>query len=203
MFGPPFAPSEARGVLHSDPVEAAALVWRIDGASRDIDAPAGVAFSLQISAHSVEPTIASLSRNLLSHDDRGPVGADEATKVRPQMPWIIGSETFAGDRERLARTGASPEGLVVGPSSHSGCNGPEATSGKEVYLSVVPEFVRLDLLNGSGVDDTWGNDIVGNELPQDRCGLRVNLVVERGQNFWSSSSSWGSNSARSAGDAGS
>jgi hypothetical protein len=134
-------------VGHSDPVEAAALVWRIDGASRDIDAPAGVAFALQISAHSVEPTIASLSRNLLSHEDRGPAGTDEATKVRPQMPWIICSEAFARDRERLARAGAGPERLVVWPSGHSGCNGPEPTSGKEVDLSVVPEFVRLNILD--------------------------------------------------------
>lgn len=58
----------------------------IHGASRDIDPPAGVAFSRQISAHSVEPTVASLARNLLSHDDSGPAGTDEAKEVGPQMP---------------------------------------------------------------------------------------------------------------------
>jgi hypothetical protein len=66
-------------------------------ASRDIDAPAGVTFSRQISAHSVEPPIASLTRNLFSHDDRGPDGGDEAMEVGPQVPWIICAGTFACD----------------------------------------------------------------------------------------------------------
>jgi hypothetical protein len=95
-------------VAHGDPVKPVPFVWRVDRESRDINAPAGVVFCRQISANSVEPTIASRSRNLLSHDDRGPLGTDEAKKVRPQMPWVIGSEAFARDRERLAGAGAGP-----------------------------------------------------------------------------------------------
>jgi hypothetical protein len=93
----------AVGVGHGDPVEAAADVRRVDGASRDIDAPAGVTFSRQVSSHSVEPTIASRSRNLLSHDDRGPGGTDEAKEVGPQMPRIVSTGALASDAERLAR----------------------------------------------------------------------------------------------------
>jgi hypothetical protein len=77
-------------------------VRRIDGASRNIDRPAGVTVSFQVRSNSVEPTIASLARNLFSHDDMGPAGTDEAMKVRPQVPWIIDTGSFAGDRERLA-----------------------------------------------------------------------------------------------------
>jgi hypothetical protein len=80
----------------------------VDTASREIDRPCGETVSFQISADSVEPTAASLSRNLLSHDDSGPSGTDEAMKVRPQMPWIIGSEPFAGGRERLAGARSGP-----------------------------------------------------------------------------------------------
>jgi hypothetical protein len=58
-------------------------VRRVDGASRNINRPAGVTFSFQISSNSVEPTIASLSRNLFSHDDSGPAGTDETKEVRP------------------------------------------------------------------------------------------------------------------------
>jgi hypothetical protein len=136
MFGPPFSPSDALGVLHCDPVEPVPLVWRVDTASREINRPAGVTFSLQIIADSVEPTIASLSRNLLSHDDSGPSGTDEPMKVRPQMPWIIGSEPFAGSRERLAGARAGPELPIVRPSNKSSCDGPETSPGKEMTLRV-------------------------------------------------------------------
>jgi hypothetical protein len=103
------------GVIHvaSDPIEPLSDVGGIHRASRDINAPAGVTFSLQISAHSVEPTIASLSRNLLSHDDRGPTGGDEAMEVGPQVPWIVCTGSFACDRKRLARARAGPDGAVV------------------------------------------------------------------------------------------
>ena len=68
----------AIGVGQCDPVKPLPLVWRVDGASRDIDRPDGVTFSLQISADSVEPTVARRARNLLSHDARGPTGSDKA-----------------------------------------------------------------------------------------------------------------------------
>ena len=71
---------------------------------RDIDAPAGVTFPRQISADSVEPTIASRSRNLFSHDDSGPRGTDEAKEVGPQMPNVVDTFAFACDRERLTGT---------------------------------------------------------------------------------------------------
>ena len=87
------------GVAHvaSDPIKPLPDVGGVHRASRYINAPAGVVFSRQISAHSVEPTIASRSRNLFSHDDRGPDGGDEAMEVRPQMPWIVCTGSVACD----------------------------------------------------------------------------------------------------------
>jgi hypothetical protein len=110
MFGPPFVPSEALGVLHwlnspfssisslrepervfrppstsaivgvghGDPIEPVPLVWSVDGASRYIDRFDGVSFRFQISADSVEPTVANFAANLLAHDDPEPAGADES-----------------------------------------------------------------------------------------------------------------------------
>jgi hypothetical protein len=85
------------GQVCSNPIEPLSNVGGVHRASRDIDAPAGVTFSRQISAHSVEPTIPSRSRNLFSHDDRGPDGTDEAMEVRPQVPWIVNTGSFACD----------------------------------------------------------------------------------------------------------
>jgi hypothetical protein len=153
------------------------LVWRIDGASRDIDAPAGVVFWRQISADSVEPSVASRSRNLLSHDDSGPTGTDEAMKVRPQMPWIICSETFARRGERLARARSRPDGTIVWPSSKSRCNGPEAASGKEMGLGVVSKVIRFDILDRSIVNIAGRDHVAGNQFAQYRAGGRVYLVV--------------------------
>lgn len=73
--------SLARGVGH--PIEAVPDVGRVDAASRDIDRPAGVVFRLQVSKNSVEPCIAKRSRNLLSHDNRGPESANDSQHVGP------------------------------------------------------------------------------------------------------------------------
>jgi hypothetical protein len=104
-----------------DPVEPLADMGGVHGASRDIDPPAGVTFTRQISEHSVEPTIASRSRNLFSHDERGPTGGDEAKEVGPQVPRVVDTGAFAGDRERLARAGSGPEGPVSGKPGNPGC----------------------------------------------------------------------------------
>ena len=119
----------------------------VHGASRDIDAPAGVVFSRQISAHSVEPTVASLSRNLFSHDDRGPDGADESKEVGPQMPWVVDTAAFARDRERLAGARTRPEGPVVGPSGEAAGESPPADPGEEVALGEVSQVIRLHVLD--------------------------------------------------------
>jgi hypothetical protein len=85
------------GVFHvfSDPVKPLSNVRGVDRESRNIDRPPGVANCFQISLNSIEPTIASLSRNLLSHDDRGPDGTDETMEVGPQVPWIVRSSAFS------------------------------------------------------------------------------------------------------------
>jgi len=171
----------ACGVLQypasSSKPESISTVRGVDGTSRDNNPSTVVPDTFQVRSHSEEPTLANRCRNLLSHDDRGPAGTDEAMKVRPQMPWIICSGSFACLRERLARTGAGPEGPFVSPASKSSCNGPEATAGKEVALGVAAEVVGVDDLDRSGVDVAWHDDATSDEFTQDVCGSFVVLVV--------------------------
>jgi hypothetical protein len=68
------------------------------------------------------------------------------------MPWIIGSEPFAGRRERLTGTGAGPKRSVVWPSGKSCCDGPETTACEEMALGVACNVIGLDFLDGAGVD---------------------------------------------------
>jgi hypothetical protein len=141
------AQSSALTVLHRDPILSASDVGGVHGASRDIDRPAGVVFSLQISGDSVEPIVASLSRNLLSHEFRGPAGTGEPKDVGPQMPWIVSTGAFARDRERLTWAGGGPQGASVRPSSKSSCKGPATDSGEQMNLSKSSKVCRRDFFN--------------------------------------------------------
>jgi hypothetical protein len=165
-------------VGHGDPVESLTDVGGVHGASRDIDPPAGVAFIRQISEHSVEPTIASRSRNLFSHDERGPTGGNEAKEVGPQVPWIVDTGAFAGDRERLTRAGAGPEGPIGGKPGNPGCERPSANPGEEVTLGVAVEVMRLKILDAAFVDHARRQLAQPDHFPQPRRGLRIELVVE-------------------------
>jgi hypothetical protein len=135
------------GLAHGDPVQPLSDVGGVHGASRDIDAPPGVTFSRQISEHSVEPTVASLARNLLSHDERGPAGTDEPKEVGPQMPRIVGACAFPRDAERLAGARARPERPVFGEACDPRSERPSADPGEEVTLDVASEVVRSNISN--------------------------------------------------------
>jgi hypothetical protein len=82
--------------------EAISSVGRIDGTSRDNGSPAGVVDAFQVRMHSVEPILSNRCRNLLSHDDSGPSGTDEAEERRPEVPLVVFAFAFPCDRERLA-----------------------------------------------------------------------------------------------------
>jgi hypothetical protein len=56
---------------------------RADARSAEIDRPAGVARSFQVSLYKVEPSEAVLARNLLAKDDGRATLLDEPVKGRP------------------------------------------------------------------------------------------------------------------------
>jgi hypothetical protein len=80
-------PEDAFGVrqrfVDGDPIEALSDVRGIDGRSRKINSPDGVAVAPQVMGDSVEPSEASLLTNLLSHDDSWAARTDESMKVGP------------------------------------------------------------------------------------------------------------------------
>jgi len=137
------------GVLQvcGDPVEPLANVRGVDRESWEIGAPAGVAFSFQISANSVEPTVPSLTCNLLSHDDRGPPSGDKTMEVGPQVPCIVNTSPFSCDRERLARARACPNGAVVRPSGETEGIAPPSDACEEVALGEASEVIRCHIDN--------------------------------------------------------
>jgi hypothetical protein len=142
-------PSLVTGVGHveGDPVESLANVRGVDRESRNIDRPPGVTCFFQISSNSVEPTIPSLTCNLLSHDDRGPPSGDKTMEVGPQVPCIVNTSPFSCDREWLARAAPSPDRPVVGPFGKSEGVRPSSNPGKEVTLGKPFEVIRGNIDN--------------------------------------------------------
>ena len=120
---------------------------RIDGTSRDNGRPAGVADAFQVSTHSVEPIFSNRCRNLLSHDDRGPTGADKLKEDGPEVALVFLRFAFPGDGEGLARGAACPQGSVVGPPGEACGVAPSADPGEEVALGKSGQFGRLNIDN--------------------------------------------------------
>jgi hypothetical protein len=109
---------------------------RIDGTSRNNGRPAGVADAFQVRLHSVEPILSNRCRNLFSHEDRGPTGADKLKEDGPEVALVFLRFAFPGDGEGLARAGACPQGPIVGPPGEACGVAPSADPGEEVALCV-------------------------------------------------------------------
>jgi hypothetical protein len=116
-FGPPLLPSVARGVFHGfrNPPEPLSDMGRADARSAEINRPAGVARSFQVSLYKVEPTEAVLARNLLAKDDWRAALADEMEPAGPYVPLVSKPCTFARRAERLAGEAGGPTWPGVGP----------------------------------------------------------------------------------------
>lgn len=98
--------------------------------------PEGVARSLQVPTHKVEPPVLKSRCNLLTKDDCRAALADEGEPDRPKMSRVSRSETFSRRAERLARAGAGPDGPLVGPPGEPEGVGPPADAGEKVALSI-------------------------------------------------------------------
>ena len=120
---------------------------RIDGTSRYNNRPAGVADALQVRRHSVEPILANRSRNLLSHNDRGPTGSNEVEEDGPEVPLVRLALLLTGGAEGLAGCASGPQGPVIWPPGEASGVGPAAKSGEEVALGEAPEVIRGNIEN--------------------------------------------------------
>jgi hypothetical protein len=66
--------------------------------------PDGKVVSFQVIENKVDPSVASLARNLLSKDACRAPEADEMVKGRPEVSFVSDPKAFACRAERLART---------------------------------------------------------------------------------------------------
>jgi hypothetical protein len=137
--------STAHGVGHKP--EAISSMGRIDGTSRDNGRPAGVTDAFQVSTHSVEPILSNRCRNLFSHEDRGPTGADKLKEDGPEVALVFLRFAFPGNGEGLAGGAACPQRPFVRPASETGGVAPSADPSEEVALGKTSEVVRLNIDN--------------------------------------------------------
>jgi len=132
-------------------------VGRANARSRQIDGPDGIACGLQVSSYTGEPRPASRSCNLFAKDDVRAALANESPELGPEMPRVICTAASSGDAERLARTGASPNGAVVRPLGESEGIGPPADASEEVALSKNLKIGGLYICNATLIDFSWGD----------------------------------------------
>lgn len=161
----------------SNPPEPLSDVRRPDARSAEINRPAGVARSFQVSVYKVEPTEAVLARNLLAKDDWRAALANEVEEGRPEVPLVSKPCAFACRAERLARATAGPDGAVIGPTGAAQGVGPDANAGEEVALSKPGKVSCNDILDAPFIHMAVGDVPATDQFAQPRRGLGVDLVV--------------------------
>jgi hypothetical protein len=165
------------GVCH--PVEAVSDVRSTDARSRERDRPDPVSHGFQVSLYKVDPRVCVLARNLLSKDDCRAALLDEPEPGWPKVPLVIKPCAFACRAERLAWTGAGPDGAVVGPSCASKRTAPDTDAREKMALSVRPEVVRRDIFDAPFIHIA-GRDVPSlDQFAQPLRRERVDLIVVR------------------------
>jgi hypothetical protein len=152
-----------------------------DARSAEIDRPAGVTRSFQVSLYKVEPSEAVAARNLLAKDDERAALADEPVEGGPKVPLVSKPAALACRAERLAWAGSGPDQPVVGPSGSPKSVGPDADAGEEMMLAVTGELARFDIAYVSLVHVAGRNHAGCDQLPQPGGGERIVLVVVSGR----------------------
>ncbi len=152
---------------------------RIDGTSRNNGRPAGVADAFQVSTHSVEPILSNRCRNLFSHEDRGPTGADKLKEDGPEVALVFLRFTFSGDGEGLAGGAARPQRPFVGPASKAGGVGPAADPGEEVALGVPAQVLWSHVANRPFIYIPLRYQPLGYQVAQPLGCVGVDFVIVR------------------------
>lgn len=167
--------SMACGVGH--PIEPVPDVRGTDARRRKRDRPDGVIHGFHVILYKVDPSIRVVARNLLSKNNCRSALADEVVPGWPQVPLVSKCQSFACLGERLAGTGAGPDGPVVGPACAAQCQRPDADSGEEVVLAISPEVLGSHILNISFIYIARRYVAGGDQVAQP-CGcIWIDLVV--------------------------
>ena len=133
------------GVGHGAPVKALSEMRRTDPRSAQIGGPNGISQAFQVKPYSGEPVEASAARNLFSKDDCRAALRNEAPHLWPKMPLVVNAPALSGNAERLAGTGAGPDGRIVGDAGKSEGEGPASDAGEEVNLGVPHKIIWTDI----------------------------------------------------------
>jgi hypothetical protein len=152
---------------------------RIDGTSRDNGRPAGVTDAFQVRLHSVEPILSNRCRNLFSHEDRGPTGADKLKEDGPEVALVFLRFAFPGNGEGLAGGAACPQRPFVGPASKAGGVGPAANPGEEVALGVSAQVLWSHVANRPFIYIPLRYQPLGYQVAQPLGCVGVNFVIVR------------------------
>ena len=128
--------------------------------------PAGVAFPLQVSEYSVEPSAANRRFNLLSKHRWRVALADEPIEVGPEVARVSIAEPFSRFRPRLAGARPGPDGSAVGPAGESQRQVPASDSGKEVAAVVSLKIMRSYFLDAPCIDGSWGDKPVSDQVAE-------------------------------------
>ncbi len=171
----PPSPLLLSGVGH--PVEPLSDVRCPDARSAQITRPCGVARCFHVSLNKIPPDEGIRARNLLSNDDWRTALVDEVVPCGPQMPLVIKPSTFACRGERLARTAASPNSLIISPTSPTKRKRPDSDSSKEVALGEASQVSGPDIHNAAPVNDSGGDVSCSDEVLDPVGSVGFDLVV--------------------------
>jgi hypothetical protein len=153
---------------------------RADPRSAQIGGPDGISQTFQVKAYSEEPVKPGAARNLFPKDDCRAALRNEAAHFGPEVALVGGAPALSGDAERLARTGTSPDGRIVGDAGKSEGEGPAPNSREEVSLAVSHKVIWTDIGDAPFVHVAGREMAGGDEGAQPSGGEGVNLVVVSG-----------------------
>ena len=93
------------------------------------------------------------------------------------MPLVSKPISFACRAERLARAGAGPDWLVVGPPSKTQGKAPDSNAGEEMTLGISSKLIWSYIFNTPFVNNARGNQTFGDQHAQLGGGVFVEFVV--------------------------
>jgi hypothetical protein len=148
-----------------------------DTASWQYGRPRGVTLRLQVNENSVEPAPANCLFNLLAKDDCRAALADETEPIRPYVPFVGTTFSFAGGAERLTRRTSCPN-RSRSPAGEIERDVPSGDAGEEVDALVSSDVGRDELADVS-VIDLSRRDLAGiHQVADPVAAVAVVVVVE-------------------------
>ena len=157
QFGVPHPDKCATACSASHPVESLPDVRCPDAVCAQYRSPAGVAFSFQVSAYSIEPPFPNRAFNLFAKHNVRAALRDEIVEHGPEVAGVGGSELLASGTERLAGAASGPDGPVLRPSGELESVGPTPDPCEEVALNVTSEVRGANVRDGSLVNVACGD----------------------------------------------